>query len=70
MAMSQEAAHRRQVADGSGGESSTSLSSGSVSSVGDVAKGPAGYQSVPAGVSSDPPLTHYVKTAIAHEKER
>jgi hypothetical protein len=70
MAVDQEAAHRRKVADGPSGESEASLSSGSVSSIADVARVPGGYQPVPSGVSSDPPLTHYVKTAIAHEKER
>jgi hypothetical protein len=68
--MSQEAAHRRQIADGPGGKSETSLSSGSVSSIGDVTRGPGGYQPVPAGLSSDPPLADYVKTVIAHETER
>jgi hypothetical protein len=70
MAMSQEAAHQRQVADVPGGESEASLSTGSVSSIGDVAKARGGYQAVPAGVASDPLLTDYVKTFVAHEKER
>ena len=69
--MSQEAAHRRrQVADGPSDESETSLSSGSISSIGGVARVPGGCQPVPAGMSSDPPLTDYVKRVITHEKER
>ena len=70
MAMSREPAHQRQVADGPVGQSEASLSTGSVSSIGDVAKAHGSYQPVPAGVASDLPLMDYVKTFVAHEKER